>query len=105
MTRLNVVTAPKTTTFQMRMNPEIKSEAERIYAEYGMSMTDVFNMVLQRTIIEETIPLNFPADARDAERQLAMKLLADEVERRMATADDPNHTMSQADVLRKFGIE
>ena len=105
MARMNVVTAPKTTTFQMRMNPEIKSEAERIYAEYGMSMTDVFNMVLQRTIVEETIPLDFHADAREAERQLAMKLLADEVERRMATAGDANHTVPQADVLRRFGVK
>ena len=32
----NVSSAPKTTTFQMRMNPEIKQRAEQLYASYGL---------------------------------------------------------------------
>ena len=50
MTDLNVTTAPKTATFQMRINPEIKAEAERIFAKDGLTMTDAVNMLLQRTL-------------------------------------------------------
>ena len=59
MTELNVLTAPKDVTFRMDINPEIKAEAERIYAQYGLTMEKVFNIVLQRTLVEERIPLDF----------------------------------------------
>ena len=59
MTELNVLTAPKDVTFQMDINPEIKAEAERVYAQYGLTMEKVFNIVLQRTLVEERIPLDF----------------------------------------------
>ena len=59
MTELNVLTAPKDVTFRMNINPEIKAEAERIYAQYGLTMEKVFNIVLQRTLVEGTIPVGF----------------------------------------------
>ena len=31
MENLNVMNAPKTSTFQMRINPEVKSQAEQIF--------------------------------------------------------------------------
>ena len=59
MTELNVLTAPKDVTFQMDINPEIKAEAERVYAQYGLTMEKVFNIVLQRTLVEGRIPVDF----------------------------------------------
>ncbi len=44
MTQLNVSTAPRTATFQMRVNPEIKRELERVYAQYGLTLSDAVNM-------------------------------------------------------------
>ena len=35
----NVATAPKTGTFQMRINPHIKERVENIYAASGMTLT------------------------------------------------------------------
>lgn len=58
MTELNVLTAPKDVTFQMDINPEIKAEAERVYAQYGLTMEKVFNIVLQRTLVEGRIPVD-----------------------------------------------
>ena len=37
--RINVATAPKTGTFQMRINPEVRQEVEAVYASYGLSLT------------------------------------------------------------------
>ena len=45
---LCVATAPKTGTFQMRINPEIKKEVERIYENCGMTLTDAINAFLQQ---------------------------------------------------------
>ena len=34
----NVVTAPKTATFQMRINPEVKRRVEAVYASQGLPL-------------------------------------------------------------------
>lgn len=52
----NVSTAPKTETFQMRINPEIKSQAEKIYANCGMTLTDAINAFIQQSINVEGLP-------------------------------------------------
>lgn len=36
----SVTNLPKTTTFQMRINPEVKAKVENIYAHCGMTLTD-----------------------------------------------------------------
>ena len=46
---LSVATAPKTSTFQMRINPEIKKNVEDIYARAGMTLTDAVNIFLQQS--------------------------------------------------------
>ena len=50
MSNINVATAPKTAMFQMRINPEIKQEAENVFSGYGLSLTDAFNIFLQHQI-------------------------------------------------------
>ena len=39
-TNLNVAIAPKDSTFQVRINSEIKRAVEEIYAKSGMTLTD-----------------------------------------------------------------
>ena len=43
MQPLNVMNAPKTSTFQMRINPEIKAQVEQIYERSGLTLTDAIN--------------------------------------------------------------
>ena len=52
----NVSSAPKTTTFQMRMNPEIKQRAEQLYASYGLNLTDAINIFIQQSLNMEGLP-------------------------------------------------
>lgn len=44
---MSVATAPKSATFQMRINPEIKERVENIYARCGMTLTDAINVFIQ----------------------------------------------------------
>ena len=44
-TNLNVAIAPKDSTFQVRINSEIKRAVEDIYAKTGMTLTDAFNRI------------------------------------------------------------
>ena len=42
----NVANAPKTSTFQMRINPEIKQQVEEVYAKQGLTFTDAVNIFI-----------------------------------------------------------
>jgi len=53
---LSVVMAPKDTTFQVRINSEIKKTVEEIYARTGMTLTDAFNTFIQQSINVEGLP-------------------------------------------------
>lgn len=40
----NIVSAPKTDVFRVRINPEIKQELESVYAKNGLTLTDAINV-------------------------------------------------------------
>ena len=50
MEKLNVMNAPKTSTFQMRINPEIKNQAEQLFQNCGMTLTDAINVFIQQSM-------------------------------------------------------
>ena len=50
MNTINVTSAPKTATFQMRINPEVKQRMEDIYARQGLSFTDAVNIFIQQSL-------------------------------------------------------
>ena len=52
----NTISAPKTATFQMRINPEIKHKVEEIYAQQGLTLTDAVNLFIQQSIRQEGLP-------------------------------------------------
>ena len=53
---ISVAMAPKDTTFQVRINSEIKKTVEEIYARTGMTLTDAFNIFIQQSINVEGLP-------------------------------------------------
>lgn len=52
----NVANAPKTSTFQMRINPEIKQQVEEVYAKQGLTFTDAVNIFIQQSINSNGLP-------------------------------------------------
>ncbi|MBR4458045.1 MAG: type II toxin-antitoxin system RelB/DinJ family antitoxin [Clostridia bacterium] len=103
MTDLNVTTAPKTATFQMRINPEIKAEAERIFARSGLTMTDAVNMFLQQTINEEGFPMGMTRAGREMLRQQAIAALFDEIEKGRSSVQTEDDWIDGDEILREFG--
>ena len=47
---ISVATAPKTSTFQMRINPDVRQQIEDVYAKYGLSLTDAINIFFQQSL-------------------------------------------------------
>ena len=102
-TTLTVATAPKTSTFQMRINPEIKAQVEGIYAQCGMTLTDAINALIQQSINVEGMPFLVTANSKQALREQAISQLMIELDKgEKAPADD---SISEEDILKEFGIE
>ncbi|MEG0270816.1 MAG: type II toxin-antitoxin system RelB/DinJ family antitoxin, partial [Clostridia bacterium] len=56
MEQPNVINAPKTATFQMRINPQVKDKAEQIFANCGLTLTDAINVFIQQSMNVDGLP-------------------------------------------------
>ena len=85
---INVASAPKTAMFQMRINPEIKREAEDVFSAYGLSLTDAFNIFLQHSLNSNGFPfLLSPENAEYMKSKAAAQLMA-EIEKGWKSAEE-----------------
>ncbi len=84
---LNVATAPKDTTFQVRINSEIKKTVEDIYAKTGMTLTDAFNTFVQQSLNVEGLPFIATQNSREALREQAVAMLIMDLKRAEERAD------------------
>lgn len=84
---LNVAMAPKDSTFQVRMNSEIKKTVEEIFAKTGMTLTDAFNTFIQQSINVEGLPFLVTQNSKEALREQAIAMLMLELRRVEERAD------------------
>ncbi len=102
---ISVANAPKTATFQMRINPEIKERVESIYAHCGLTLTDAINIFIQQSINMEGMPLIVTQNSKDAIREQAINLLMSQLRKGELSAADPKDWISEDDMLAEFGAE
>ena len=48
----------KTAAISMRIDPEVKSEAESIFGNFGLTLTDAINVFLHKSIMEGGLPFD-----------------------------------------------
>ena len=75
-----IVTKQKTGTFQMRINPSVKREVEKIYAEQGFTLTDAVNMLIQQSLSIGGLPFLVSPENREYIKKKAMTKLLSEIE-------------------------
>ena len=78
---LNVATAPKDSTFQLRINSDIKKTVEEIYAKTGMTLTDAFNTFIQQSINVEGLPFIITKNSKEALKEQAIAMLMIDLKR------------------------
>ena len=86
-TNLNVAMAPKDSTFQVRMNSEIKRAVEDIYARTGMTLTDAFNTFIQQSLNVEGLPFIVTTNSKEALKEQALAMVMLDLKRAAARAD------------------
>jgi len=55
-----------TISINIRMDKELKKQAEEIFNDFGMSMTTAFNIFVKQAIREQAIPFKIQREDRDA---------------------------------------
>ncbi|MDD6968043.1 MAG: type II toxin-antitoxin system RelB/DinJ family antitoxin [Candidatus Faecousia sp.] len=102
---INVATAPKTGTFQMRMNPQVRQEAEAVFARYGLSLTDAVNIFLQQSLNESGLPfLLSPENAEYMKAKAAARLKA-EIQKGWESVQTETDWVDEKDAYRMLGVE
>ena len=105
MEKLNVTSAPKTGTFQMRINPAVKNEVERIYADCGMTLTDAINVFLQQTLNTGSLPFVVTTNSKQALRNQAMAQLMAEIQAGRDSVKSESDWVSEEEMLAHFGVQ
>lgn len=63
----------KTATINMRVNPQIKSDAESIFASLGMTLTEAINVFLHKAVMEGGLPFDVRQPRYNAQTEAAME--------------------------------
>ncbi len=78
MQSINAVSAPKSSSFQMRINPEVKAQAEAVFATYGLTLTDAVNIFIQQSLNTNGLPfLLSPENAEYLKAKSVARLMAE----------------------------
>jgi addiction module RelB/DinJ family antitoxin len=104
VTRINVVSAPKTATFQMRINPEVKAEAEKVFSRCGLTFTDAVNVFIQQSLNVGGLPFIVSSDSREALRNQAIAVLRTEIQKGRDSVHSDSDWVSEEEMLSHFGV-
>ena len=101
--RMNVAMAPKDSTFQVRINSEIKKTVEEIYAKTGLTLTDAFNAFIQQSINVEGLPFLVTLNSKEALREQAVAMLMMDLKRAEERAEKESW-IDADDLERELGV-
>lgn len=104
MRQINIVNAPKTATFQMRINPEVKTEAEKVFSRCGLTFTDAVNVFLQQALNVGGMPFIVSSNSREALRNQAIAILMSEIQKGRDSVRSESDWVSEEEVLSHFGV-
>ena len=102
-TNFNVVSAPKTATFQMRINPEVKRRVEAVYANQGLSFTDAINIFIQQSLNDNGLPFFVSPENAEFMKAKAMRRLLEEVQKGWDSAEKDGW-LTMEEVEAQLGI-
>ena len=63
----------KTANINIRIDPEIKLSAEKLFSSFGITITDAINIFLCKSIMEGGLPFEMKQPRYNMETEMAMK--------------------------------
>ncbi|MGN0467500.1 MAG: type II toxin-antitoxin system RelB/DinJ family antitoxin [Acutalibacteraceae bacterium] len=102
---LSVTDLPKTSTFQMRINPEVKARAEDIFSHCGLTLTDAVNIFIQQSINIGGMPLVVTQNSKNALKEQAIAILMSELQKGESSVRSESDLIAIEDIAKEFGKE
>lgn len=102
---MNIIEAPKTGTFQMRINPEVKKQVESLYAKCGMTLTDAVNAFFQQSLNVGGLPFLMNENSKEFIRQQAIALLMAEIKAGEDSVKSESDWITEEELLSEFGVQ
>ncbi len=103
--RINVASAPKTSTFQMRINPQVRQDVEAVYAAYGLTLTDAINVFIQQSLNEAGLPFLLSPENSEYMKVKATARLMAEIQKGWDSVADGSDWVSEEEAYRMLGSE
>lgn len=97
--------AIKSTTFQMRINPEVKKQVEAVFSTYGLTLTDAVNIFIQQSLNEQGLPFLLSPENAEFMKAKAVDRLMAELQKGLDSADGEEGWVSESDAYRLVGVE
>jgi len=85
----------ETVNLSIRMDKELKEQAENLFSELGMNMTTALNIFVRQSVRQGKIPFEISLHGQNTETLAALQEIAD-----MKAGKIPKHSMSVADFVK-----
>ena len=93
--------APKTSTFQFRINPAVRKRAEAVYAGCGLTLTDAINIFIQQSINVDGLPFVVTRKSKAAKFEQAVNRLMSEIAIGEESGEEAGW-IDESDVISEF---
>ena len=90
--------AGQTINLSIRMNKELKEQAESLFSELGMNMTTAMNVFVRQSVRQGKIPFEITLSRPNEETLAAIREIDS-----MRKGNIPKKTMSVADFIMEMG--
>lgn len=91
--------AGNTTNINIRLDRDLKEQAEDLFKEFGMSMTTAFNIFLRQAVRQGKIPFEISVNRPNAETIAAFQEIED-----MKSGKIPKHSQSVESLFKELEI-
>lgn len=98
---MDLVSLPKTDSFRIRVNPEVRRQLEAIYGRNGLTLTDAVNVFFQQSLNAGGFPFSVTDDNTQLVKAKALARLMKELE----AGEKDTKTYTEEEVYRRLGVE
>jgi len=93
------ITSVETVNISIRLDRELKEEAEVLFSELGMNMTTAFNIFIRQSVRQGKIPFEITLNKPNPETIAALQEIED-----MRAGLIPKQSMTVTDFAKEMGI-
>ena len=97
----NIISSAKTDMFRLRINPDIRSRLEDIYAKNGLTLTDAVNVFFQQSLNAGGFPFSVTEDNAQRIKAKALSRLMKELQK----GAESQELYDEAQAAALLGIE